>query len=340
MIEKTKYSDSHREALDKVKKCFAPVSEDIRQLLKLIPSLLHSDSKSAQQILVHVLSQPGKMLRSSVFLLLCRLLQYEGKHKLQIAAATEFVHNASLLHDDVVDSSTQRRNKPTAHTIWGDESAVLVGDLIYARASELMAATGKLAIVNAFASAIRQMSEGELLQLENIGNYSIEESTYFKIIRSKTAALMVAACQSAGYLKEVDDHQINELQNFGLNIGLAFQLVDDALDMMGENIGKKNFTDLKQGKMTYPFLVLRSAASSDETKRLQQLVDTQSTHSFEDIHFVSTLAKKYEVSKKTLQKAYDFTELATKNLNLLFPYESLEKKRLLELIEHMVYRSF
>ena len=214
---------AHIRDLTIVKVAFAPVADDIQTLLKAIPEYIPSETVVAKKMVHHLFSNPGKMIRPALYLLCCKLVDYSGPHKIAMAAVTEFVHNASLLHDDVIDNSTLRRNKPTANSIWGDESAILFGDLIYARASEMMAETSNLKVVASFARAIRIMSETELLQLEHNFNFNIEEATYLRILYGKTAVLIGTACQCAGLLADSSAAQLHGLNEFGLKIGIDFK---------------------------------------------------------------------------------------------------------------------
>ena len=160
----------------------APVRADLNHLEKELYKNIPTCSKTASKILNHILSSGGKRIRPAAYFLASKLFNSKNKYYMSMAVATEFVHTASLLHDDVIDRSSLRRNKPTAHCIWGDESAILVGDLIYARASELMAETQKFQIVKDYSAAIRAMSEGELLQLEHVLNIDLPIETYIEII--------------------------------------------------------------------------------------------------------------------------------------------------------------
>jgi octaprenyl-diphosphate synthase len=241
------------------------------------------------------------------------------------------------LHDDVVDDSSLRRGKPTANSIWGDQASVLVGDLIYARASELMAQTGSLDIVETFAAAIRHMSEGELFQLEQVFNLATTEETYFRILNFKTAVLIAASCKSAGILAKASTAEISALEEFGAAVGMAFQLVDDALDYLGsrEIFGKPTNSDLLEGKVTLPIILLKERATGLELESLKAILSkpkvTQS-----DIHIVCELVNKYDAAKATIDRANEFTDKALNALKI-FP-ESTARKDLETLAKRLVWR--
>ncbi len=283
---------------------------------------------------------PGKMIRPALYLLSCKLVNYDGPDKFPMAAVSEFVHTASLLHDDVIDNSTLRRNKPTVHSIWGDESAVLLGDLIYARASEMMAETKNLTIVSSFARAIRYMSESELLQLENVFNFNIDEDIYFKILFGKTAVLIGTACKCAGLLGTCSPEQIEGLEEFGLKIGIAFQLIDDALDFLGDDhmMGKKSCIDLQEGKVTLPLILLKNFLSQDERSELTALY-AKGVFSRDEIARISYFVQKYKTAELTLERARDLTAIPLAMLKRCFP-SSPDRSNLETLAKYLSFRAF
>ena len=250
-------------------KCYVEIQDDLQALEKNLSDFLKTETKTAVEVSTHIFAQGGKRVRPALYFMSCRALGYKGPHYHRMAVVPEYIHAASLLHDDVIDDSTLRRGKPAARKIWGDESSVLTGDLIYARASELMAQTGNLQIVEGFARTIRKMSEGELIQLENIFNSDVSKFTYLKIIEYKTALLLAQSCQAAAFLANRLDLS-QQFFNFGLNIGLAYQIIDDAIDMSqsGLNTGKKAFADLNEGKFTLPLILLRDKLSAADWEEL------------------------------------------------------------------------
>jgi octaprenyl-diphosphate synthase len=237
-----------------------------------------------------------------------RLLGYDGPHLLPIAAVTEFVHTASLLHDDVVDNSTLRRNRPTANSVYGDVTSVLVGDLIYSTASEMMAATGDMEIVRTFARAIRLMSDGELLQLENLYRVDLPEATYLRILECKTAILIEAACKAAALLAHASEAHREALCRFGHSVGMAFQLIDDAHDYLSDStlLGKGALSDLPEGKVTMPLLLLRDVATPVELGRLAELIRGRAIDAAAMAE-VQALVLRYETAEATVARAEVFT---------------------------------
>lgn len=297
-----------------------PIVDDLNGLHQRLPSYLPIETESSKNIVTHVFNTQGKLIRPALYFLSCRLLGYTGDQYFPMAAVSEFVHTASLLHDDVVDSSTLRRGKPTAKTVWGDQSSILVGDLIYARASEMMAATGNLAIVQTFAEAIRKMSEGELLQLENAYNSHIDCDTYLRIIGNKTSVLIAASCKTAGFLANADAKTCETLASLGQDIGLAFQLIDDALDYLvtEEQLGKPALSDLKEGKITYPIIKLLESCGGSQRQILHEKL--QSGHLTDaDIAEIAILVEERQTADAALELAEFHTDKALKSIATLPP---------------------
>lgn len=300
-----------------------PVYEDLQILEKRINNYLTCNTESALKIKDYLFSNMGKKVRPTLFYLTAKLNHYNGDHLHPMAAVCEFVHCASLLHDDVVDNSPIRRNKPTVSKQWGDESAVLMGDLVYATASRLMADTGKIELVRRFAEAISLMSEGELLQLENIYNLEINKETYFTILRGKTAVLMGAACEAPLILADRETKLCNDMNRYGSLLGMSFQLIDDALDYAGESslTGKSHLKDLDEGKVTYPLILLRERVTETEKMWLNNLWEKHQNLALDTQDKVGLLSliKKYRCSQDTLQLARQYTEEALEILHQAYP---------------------
>lgn len=316
-----------------------PVFPDLYELEKSILSLLDSESQTARDILSYFFQQKGKRIRPALFFYICNILGYNGPHKLKMACVTEFVHTASLLHDDVIDDSPLRRNKPTVQTRWGDQTAVLVGDLVYARASELMAETQKDQLIGSFARTIKSMSEGEIFQLEHIYDYGLSSELYFKIIGCKTASLLATTCEAAGLLAGVSESQVKALRGFGYNLGISFQLVDDALDYLCEEelLGKKQYKDLEEGKVTLPLILLREKLSDLENSKIKKAFSAQRL-SKSDITSLVKLIRFSKTADKTIEQAKIYTQRALdqldQNFDSSYAMEPL-KKMALELVHRI-----
>ena len=214
----------------------------------------------------HLISAGGKRLRPLLTVAAARLCQGEGDAPLKLAAAVEFIHTATLLHDDVVDASSLRRGKVAAHLIWGGASSVLVGDFLFARAFELMVETDSMRALHILATASRVIAEGEVLQLTRSHDLALDQATYLEIISAKTAELFAAAAEAGAVAAGADPRRVTALRDFGLSLGLAFQLVDDALDYGGQSnaLGKNTGDDFREGKATLPLLLAVERTSARE----------------------------------------------------------------------------
>ena len=214
----------------------------------------------------HLISAGGKRLRPLLTVAASRLCGGDGDNALKLAAAVEFIHTATLLHDDVVDGSSLRRGKTAAHLIWGGASSVLVGDFLFARAFELMVETDSLRALGILSKASRVIAEGEVLQLTRSHDLDLDQATYLEIIQAKTAELFAAAAEAGAVSAGVDERQVQALRDYGLSLGLAFQLVDDALDYGGtaESLGKNAGDDFREGKATLPLLLAVSRTRARE----------------------------------------------------------------------------
>jgi octaprenyl-diphosphate synthase len=294
----------------------APVAAELSDLAPHLTTLLRAKTASGRHIIEHILGAGGKRVRPGLYFFASKLVGYAGEHLLPMAAVCEYVHTASLLHDDVIDNSTLRRGKPTPNKIWGDESAVLVGDLIYSRASELMADTGSLEIVRLFARAIRIMSDGELLQLEHLYNPSMQETAYYEIIENKTAVLLSAVCKAPAILAGSGTKAEADLSEFGRCVGFAFQLLDDALDYASSDqiFGKKTLADLPEGKVTLPLILLKQYATAQELNFVENLIHSEEI-SRDSMLKVLDLVNKYDTAGKTLEEASKWTDRALQSLN-------------------------
>jgi octaprenyl-diphosphate synthase len=257
---------------------FAGAIERIAPGLELVERAMREQLGSASALVGHlgghVLGAGGKRIRPALLLLCAELCGYTGPRWVQVAAAVELLHTATLLHDDVVDLSELRRGRPSANAIWGNRRAVLAGDYLYARASAMIVEDGDLDILWIFADTIRRMAEGELLQLERSFDSTVTEAHYFQVIERKSAVLLSAACESGGIVAGVTRAERRKLAEFGRELGLAFQLRDDALDYeAGEaELGKRPTADLREGKVTLPLLLALKRATPAEREAVASVL--------------------------------------------------------------------
>ncbi len=250
------------------------VAEDMRQVDQLIHQNLHTDVHLIDQLSHHIVNSGGKRLRPVLLLLICRHFGYSGDQHTNLAAIIEFIHTATLLHDDVVDASKLRRGQETANQRWGNEASVLVGDFLYSRAFQMMVRTDSMKVMNILSNATNTIAEGEVQQLLNRHDPELTERCYLNVIRNKTAKLFEAAGQLAAVICNRSEQEEKALTEYGMHLGTAFQLIDDALDYsatsseLGKNIGD----DLAEGKPTLPLLYAMWNSNKEDSEIIQKAI--------------------------------------------------------------------
>lgn len=254
------------------------VADDFLRLDQLIRRELKSDVPLALEISRYVVQSGGKRLRPLMVLLSARAVGYDGKDHIKLATLVEFLHTATLLHDDVVDGSTLRRSKSTANSLWGNSASILVGDFLYSRAFELMVDIGSMKLMDIISHATNVISEGEVMQLEHIGNADLDEAAYMEIIRRKSAELFKASAQTGAAIAGAPIVVEESLRDFGLQFGLAFQLIDDWLDYAGTSdvMGKNVGDDLNEGKVTLPLIYALQYATDEDAKIVRNAIESRS----------------------------------------------------------------
>jgi octaprenyl-diphosphate synthase len=251
-----------------VERLQALLSDDMEAVNALIRARMASEhAPRIPEVTAHLVEAGGKRLRPLLTLAAARLCGYAGDHHLRLAATVEFIHTATLLHDDVVDESERRRGRPTANLLWDNKSSVLVGDYLFARAFQLMVETGSLRVLDILANASAVIAEGEVLQLTAASNLATTEATYLQVVRGKTAALFAAATEVGGVIAAAPQPQVRALFAYGDALGVAFQIADDLLDYGGVSaaLGKNVGDDFRERKMTLP--VIRAVAAADAGER-------------------------------------------------------------------------
>ncbi|MGP6488492.1 octaprenyl diphosphate synthase [Duffyella gerundensis] len=250
-------------------------AQDMAAVNETILEQLNSDVTLINQLGYYIISGGGKRIRPMIAVLAARAMGYEGKLHVVNAALIEFIHTATLLHDDVVDESDMRRGKATANAAFGNAASVLVGDFIYTRAFQMMTRMGSLKILALMSEAVNVIAEGEVLQLMNCNDPDITEESYMHVIYSKTARLFEAAAQASAILADASPAQEKALQDYGRFLGTAFQLIDDLLDYSadGQTLGKNVGDDLSEGKPTLPLLHAMRHGSSEQTAMIRQAIE-------------------------------------------------------------------
>lgn len=261
------------------------IAEDMLAVNAVIRERLHSDVTLIRQVAEYIISSGGKRLRPALLILVAGACGYQGRAHHELAAVVEFIHTATLLHDDVVDDSSMRRGRATANAAFGNPASVLVGDFLYSRAFQMMVGVQDMRVMEVLADATNTIAEGEVLQLMSIHNTSITEDEYLRVVRSKTAKLFEAAGRLGGIISGVSSELEQALASYGAHIGTAFQLVDDILDYSGEleHTGKNIGDDLAEGKVTLPLIFTMSHAKRGQQDLIRKAVASPTETDFEPV---------------------------------------------------------
>lgn len=253
--------------LTPIQAAFAALDEEIRRQL-------HSDVTLVRTIADYLIAAGGKRLRPAVHLLAAGACGYEGRDRVTLAAVIEFIHSATLLHDDVVDESDLRRGRRTANAVFGNAAAVLVGDFLYSRSFEMMVSVGRMRVMEILAKTTNAIAEGEVLQLMHCGNPEVSWDDYFRVIDYKTAKLFEAAAQLGGVVAEAAPEVEAALATYGRELGIAFQIADDVLDYTADEkeLGKHLGDDLAEGKPTYPLLYVLERGSPAQQSLIREVI--------------------------------------------------------------------
>jgi len=316
---------------------FAQLDEDLQRIEEEINKNLQSSVPLIALVTRYIMRSGGKRLRPLLTVLAARLLNYQGDDQYGLSIVFEYLHAATLLHDDVVDHAELRRGRPSANTLWGNAAVVLVGDFLLATSFFLSVTSGNLKILRILSETTTSMAEGEVLQLINSDNLEISEEEYIEVIRRKTAILISAACQIGAILGRADEEQEEAMRSFGLNLGIAFQLRDDFLDYTGsaEEFGKPVGKDLQEGKITLPLIHALQSSNDGDRQRLVELII--SDHNYQQIFTeVKKIIQAYQGLDYTDKLAIHYITEAKSALSI-FP-ESPTRQSLLEIAEYVISR--
>jgi octaprenyl-diphosphate synthase len=308
---------------------------DLRAVNALIRQSLTSDVALVSQVSEYIVTSGGKRLRPLIVLLASRALGYSGQHHVHCAAIIEFIHTATLLHDDVVDSSARRRGRDTANTVFGNQASVLVGDFLYSRAFQMMVDVGRMRVMQILADATNTIAAGEVMQLMNVHDPDISEDSYRQVIYRKTARLFEAGAQIAAVLAGRDSADEAAMVRYGQNLGTAFQLIDDALDYdaIPDELGKNLGDDLAEGKTTLPLIYAMENGSESERKMIRAAIEADGLPKLSDIQSIieSTGALRY-----TSARAQEAADVAIDALSAI--PESEYKQAMIAIAEFAVKR--
>ncbi|HHJ39633.1 MAG: octaprenyl diphosphate synthase [Methylothermaceae bacteria B42] len=315
----------------------ALVADQVKAVDRLIIDELSSDVVLINQIGNYIINSGGKRFRPLILLLAANALEYQGDHHITLAAVIEFIHTATLLHDDVVDESDLRRGKDTANAVWGNAASVLVGDYLYSTSFEMMVRLQSMRIMEIMSKTTTAIAEGEVLQLLNVNNAATSEARYLEVIWRKTAILFSAAAQLAAVVAKAPPKVEKGLADYGLHLGTAFQLIDDALDYKAdpEALGKNLGDDLAEGKPTLPLIRAMEKGTDKQAEVIRQSIEQGDREAF---------AKVYEIVESTDAIAYTEArakEEADKAIHSISPLmPSAFKEALVAMAEFSVQRSY
>lgn len=315
----------------------ALIGEDLKNVELQFKKDLQSDVPLIRKVGEYVLSSGGKRIRPALLLLSAKLSGYCGDRHVPLASVIEFIHTATLLHDDVVDNANLRRGLASANTLWGNEASVLVGDFLFSKSFSLMVADGDLAILKVLSAATTIIAEGEVLQLVSTSDMDLTEERYIDVVKCKTAILLSAACEAGAILGKASPEREAALRDFGLGLGIAFQLMDDTLDYVAsqEQFGKSIGHDLEEGKITLPLIHMLRNCTPVERKQIEEIIE-KDTLEDDDFDTAIGLVHRYGGIEYTIERARQYI-LEAKALLDTFP-PSHEKDALLDLSDYVVTR--
>jgi len=313
------------------------VNQDMKLVNQLILSKTGSNVEMIPQIAKHLIDSGGKRLRPMLTLAAAQMCAYEGTHHITLAASVEFMHTATLLHDDVVDESDMRRGKKSARMLWGNQASVLVGDFLLGQAFRMMVDAGSMDALDVLSNAATVIAEGEVMQLAVAQNMETNEDDYLTIIRSKTAALFSAAAEVGPIIAGAEKPVRDAFRSYGTNLGVAFQLVDDALDYGGSKalLGKNTGDDFREGKITLPVLLCYRRGNEDDRAFWKEAMENGSSDD-EALLQANALMEKYGAIKDTVARARHYGQIARDALAPL--PDSPQKDALLDVVKFCISR--
>ncbi len=317
----------------------ALVADDLKAVNVLIVQRMQSPVAMIPQLAGHIVASGGKRVRPMLTLASARMCGYRGERHLALAACVEFIHTATLLHDDVVDESDLRRGEASANALWGNKASVLVGDFLFSRSFELMVEDGSLEVLRILSHASAVIAEGEVMQLITANDTATGEPAYLDVIKAKTAQLFAAACRIGAVVSERPRVEVEALDAFGMNLGIAFQLVDDALDYSAKQavLGKTVGDDFRDGKITLPTILAFRRGDEGERAFWRRALEDQDQKPG-DLERATEILNRHGALADTVERARHYGAIARDALGI-FP-EGAEKAALLDLIDFCIERAY
>jgi octaprenyl-diphosphate synthase len=325
--------------VDALDALMALVEDDLKSVNEQIVKRMHSSVPLIPQLAGYIVAGGGKRLRPVLTLAAARLCGYQGDRQKPLAACVEFIHTATLLHDDVVDESNLRRGRASANAVFGNQASVLVGDFLFARAFQLMVEDGSLDVLRILSNASAVIAEGEVLQLATTNDTETSEEAYLDVVRAKTAELFAAACRIGAIVANRPTVEEEALRSYGLNLGIAFQLVDDVLDYSAvqARLGKTIGDDFREGKITLP-VVLAFRRGDEEERSFWRRTLEEMEQSDSDLEQAISLMGRHQTLRDTVERARHYGAVARDALGL-FPASPV-KRALLDVIDFVVDRDY
>ncbi|MEN3951494.1 polyprenyl synthetase family protein [Iodidimonas sp. SYSU 1G8] len=315
------------------------VKDDMRRVNDVIIKRMHSPVALIPQLAGHLIASGGKRLRPMLTLATANLCGYEGDRHIPLAACIEFLHSATLLHDDVVDESRLRRGNETANVLWGNQASVLVGDFLFSRAFQVMTDDGSLDVLRLLSGTSAVLAEGEVLQLTTSNDVDTSEDSYLQVVAAKTAVLFAAACQIGAIVAGRPAAEEEALESFGRNLGIAFQLADDALDYSAKQatLGKSVGDDFREGKITLPVILAYRRSSAEERNFWRRTLETVEQEDGDLDHAIALMTK-YDALRDTIERARHYGAMAKDALRLFSP--SPTREALTAIVDFSIERAF
>jgi octaprenyl-diphosphate synthase len=299
------------------------VADDLADIEAELEHHLNPHLDLVRQVAGHILFSGGKRLRPLLLVLAARMCDYRGSYDKTFSISLEYLHAATLLHDDLIDEAELRRGRPVAHSIWGNATTILVGDFLLARALSIAAGTGNIEIIKVVSGITENMSQGEIHQLSRKGDLALSEKEYREVIWRKTAVLFEGACRSAALLAGAPQGTVEALSRYGANLGIAFQMADDLIDYISDTqiLGKKTGADLREGKLTLPVIAALQAANGRDRRRMAEII-ANPQFSGEDFEELKALLDHYGGLAYTRDRAREHVQLAKEALACFAPSET------------------
>ena len=315
------------------------VGEDLARVNQVILDKMGSRVPLIPQLAGHIIASGGKRLRPMLTLASARLCGYRGERQISLAACVEFIHTATLLHDDVVDDSDLRRGRETANVLWGNQPSVLVGDFLFSRAFQLMVADGSLEVLKILSDASAVIAEGEVMQIQTANDLDTTEEAYLEVIQAKTAALFAAACRIGAVVPGRPQVEEDALESYGRHLGIAFQLVDDALDYSAQQatLGKTVGDDFREGKVTLPVLLAYRRGNDEERAFWRRCIENTQQQDGDLEHAIALMGRHNALSD-TIERARHYANVARDELSVFTDGEA--RQSLTEVAEFCVSRAY